>query len=62
MCNARLVDPSTLGHQHLQEGVEVLMFGPPQLLPNPDAVGDIIRIHRLLVCLSYVMLLDELTN
>ncbi|KAK9908123.1 hypothetical protein WJX75_002953 [Coccomyxa subellipsoidea] len=49
MCNARLVDPSTLGHQHLQEGVEVLMFGPPQLLPNPDAVGDIIRIHRLLV-------------
>lgn len=38
------------------------MFGPPQLLPNPDAVGDIIRIHRLLVRLSYVTLLDELTN
>ncbi|EIE21102.1 hypothetical protein COCSUDRAFT_43452 [Coccomyxa subellipsoidea C-169] len=49
MCNARLVDPSTLGHPYLQEGVEVLIFGPPQLLPNPDCVGDIIRIHRLTV-------------
>ncbi|BDA45056.1 probable protection of telomeres protein 1 at N-terminal half [Coccomyxa sp. Obi] len=50
VCNARLVDPSTLGHPHLQEGVEVLMFGAsPDLLPNPDSVGDIIRIHRLVV-------------
>ncbi|CAL8469199.1 g8740 [Coccomyxa elongata] len=50
VCNARLVDPSTLGHPHLQEGVEVLMFGAsPEFLPNPDSVGDIIRIHRLVV-------------
>ena len=58
MCNARLVDPSTLGHNHLQEGVEVLMFGPPHLLPNPDCVGDIIRIHRLTVCPRMAMLFD----
>lgn len=49
MCNVRLMDPSTLEDQHLQEGVEVLMFGDPCWLPNPDCVGDIMRIHRLTV-------------
>lgn len=48
--NARIEDPSTAEHPELDGGVEVLIFAAlPETLPPPDAVGDIIRFHRLQV-------------
>lgn len=42
----RIVDPSTVGGW----GAEVLFFAAQkELLPTPECVGDIVRLHRMTV-------------
>lgn len=48
MANMRIVDPSTLGGP----GAEVLFFAAHrELLPTPESVGEIVRLHRMTVLL-----------
>ena len=51
--NLRLVDPSTATNPQFPEGLEMLAFSAEQRhLPTLRRPGDIIRLHRVTVCIT----------